>query len=66
MILKIYDQAHLLYIRYFFVNAGKRKGKSLLIDDNVLNWILYRSKRAHGSTRRNIDLALCHLAQNGK
>ncbi|KMZ58019.1 hypothetical protein ZOSMA_7G00480 [Zostera marina] len=43
---------------------GKRKGKSLLIDDNVLNWILYHSKRAHGSTRRNIDLALCHLAQN--
>nr|XP_033509173.1 kinesin-like protein KIN-UA [Nicotiana tomentosiformis] len=34
---------------------GHRKGRSTLMDDGVLRWLI---------TISNIELALCHLAQN--
>lgn len=46
--------------------AGHRKGRSLLIEDAVLEWLISNTNIASTSTRRHIELALCHLAQNGK
>lgn len=46
------------------ITQGHRKGRSLLMDDGVLSWLLANSNTASISTRRHIELALCHLAQN--
>ncbi|XP_050156087.1 kinesin-like protein KIN-UC isoform X2 [Malus sylvestris] len=43
---------------------GHRKGRSLLMDDGALTWLIINSNTASTSTRRHIELALCHLAQN--
>lgn len=43
---------------------GHRRGHSLLIEDGVLTWLIANSNIAPTSTRRHIELALCHLAQN--
>ncbi|GJW80194.1 kinesin-like protein KIN-UC [Tanacetum coccineum] len=45
-------------------DAGHKKGRSLLMDDGVLTWLLANLNIASISTRRHIELALCHLAQN--
>lgn len=45
--------------------AGDKIGKSLLIEDGVLDWIIANPPAYSSSTRRHIELALCHLAQNG-
>ncbi|KAK9158587.1 hypothetical protein Scep_005161 [Stephania cephalantha] len=44
---------------------GYRKGRSLLIEDGALSWLVANSVLPSTSTQRHIDLALCHLAQNG-
>lgn len=46
------------------ITQGHKKGRSLLMDDGVLSWLLANSNTASISTRRHIELALCHLAQN--
>lgn len=43
---------------------GHRKGRSALMEDGVLKWLITNSNSASSSTRRHIELALCHLAQN--
>ncbi|KAG7998476.1 hypothetical protein I3843_01G260900 [Carya illinoinensis] len=43
---------------------GHRTGRSLLMDDGALAWLIANSNTASASTRRHIELALCHLAQN--
>ncbi|PIA37221.1 hypothetical protein AQUCO_03000067v1 [Aquilegia coerulea] len=43
---------------------GHRKGRSLLLDDSALTWLIANSTSTSSSTRRHIELALCHLAQN--
>ncbi|XP_043702996.1 kinesin-like protein KIN-UC isoform X3 [Telopea speciosissima] len=43
---------------------GQRKGRSLLIVEGVLTWLISNSTNCPPSTRRHIELALCHLAQN--
>lgn len=43
---------------------GHRMGCSLLIDDGALTWLIANSNTTSSSTRRHIELALCHLAQN--
>ncbi|KAB1219034.1 Armadillo repeat-containing kinesin-like protein 1 [Morella rubra] len=43
---------------------GHRTGRSLLMDDGTLTWLIANSNTASTSTRRHIELALCHLAQN--
>uniref|UniRef100_A0ACD5WQR4 Uncharacterized protein n=1 Tax=Avena sativa TaxID=4498 RepID=A0ACD5WQR4_AVESA len=45
-------------------SQGHRKGRSLLIEDGVLTWIVVNSTMFSPSTRRHIELAFCHLAQN--
>lgn len=49
-----------------FTFAGHRIGRSLLIDDGALTWLIANSNTNSASTRRHVELALCHLAQNGK
>ncbi|GLT64241.1 hypothetical protein SLA2020_367470 [Shorea laevis] len=43
---------------------GRRMGCSLLIEDGALTWLIANSNTTSSSTRRHIELALCHLAQN--
>lgn len=49
-----------------FATAGQRKGRSHLMEDSALEWLIANSKTSSASTRRHVELALCHLAQNGK
>lgn len=46
--------------------AGTKRGKSLLIEDGALSWIVQNAKTETAAIRRHIELALCHLAQHGK
>ncbi|KAL4291028.1 hypothetical protein GQ457_14G022560 [Hibiscus cannabinus] len=43
---------------------GHHKGRSLLMEDCALEWLIANSNIASASTRRHVELALCHLAQN--
>ncbi|KAF5742558.1 Armadillo/beta-catenin repeat family protein / kinesin motor family protein isoform 1 [Tripterygium wilfordii] len=43
---------------------GQRKGPSLLMEYGTLEWLIANSKFNSASTRRHIELAVCHLAQN--
>lgn len=45
--------------------SGQRKGRSLLIDDGALPWIVSNASSEASPIRRHIELALCHLAQHG-
>lgn len=46
------------------VIQGQRTGRSLLMEDGALTWLIVNCKTTSDSTRRHIELALCHLAQN--
>ncbi|KAK1570833.1 hypothetical protein Q3G72_007754 [Acer saccharum] len=43
---------------------GHRKGRSLLVEEGALEWLIANSNTSSTSTRRHVELALCHLAQN--
>ncbi|TXG49466.1 hypothetical protein EZV62_025341 [Acer yangbiense] len=43
---------------------GQRKGRSLLVEEGALEWLIANSNTSSTSTRRHVELALCHLAQN--
>lgn len=43
---------------------GMKAGKSLLIDDGALPWIVQNANNEASPIRRHIELALCHLAQH--
>ncbi|CAN1139706.1 Kinesin-like protein KIN-UC [Linum perenne] len=43
---------------------GHRKGRSLLMDQGALEWLIANCNTASSSTRRHVEIALCHLAQN--
>ncbi|KAI4370367.1 hypothetical protein MLD38_018726 [Melastoma candidum] len=43
---------------------GLRTGKSLLIEDGALPWIVHNANDEAAPIRRHIELALCHLAQH--
>ncbi|KAL2539788.1 Armadillo/beta-catenin repeat family protein/kinesin motor family protein [Abeliophyllum distichum] len=40
------------------------EGRSLLMEDGALSWLIANSNTTTTSTRRHIELAICHLAQN--
>ncbi|KAJ8422632.1 hypothetical protein Cgig2_009773 [Carnegiea gigantea] len=46
------------------VIQGHKTEHSLLMEDGALAWLIVNSKTTSDSTRRHIELALCHLAQN--
>lgn len=43
---------------------GTKMGKSLLIEDGALPWIVQNANNDASPIRRHIELALCHLAQH--
>ncbi|KAF9685739.1 hypothetical protein SADUNF_Sadunf03G0085400 [Salix dunnii] len=43
---------------------GTKNGRSLLIEDGVLPWIVQNANNEASPIRRHIELALCHLAQH--
>ena len=45
--------------------VGYKTGRSLLIDDGALPWIVANANNDASPIRRHIELALCHLAQHG-
>lgn len=49
---------------YYFL--GAKSGRSLLIEDGALPWIVQNANDEAAPIRRHIELALCHLAQHGK
>lgn len=57
---------HRVFLISYSSIIGHRKGRSLLIEDGVLSWMVAHSTMFSASTRRHIELAFCHLAQNGK
>lgn len=44
---------------------GSKHGRSLLIDDGALPWIVQNANNEASLIRRHVELALCHLAQHG-
>ncbi|MBA0634312.1 hypothetical protein Godav_022219 [Gossypium davidsonii] len=46
------------------VTSGIRSGRSLLIDEGALPWIVQNANNDAAPIRRHIELALCHLAQH--
>ncbi|MCO5611569.1 hypothetical protein L7F22_065822 [Adiantum nelumboides] len=42
---------------------GSKRGRSLLIDEGALPWIVANASNEAAPIRRHIELALCHLAQ---
>ncbi|XVE64970.1 hypothetical protein DITRI_Ditri07aG0144500 [Diplodiscus trichospermus] len=45
-------------------NQGSKTGRSLLIEDGALPWIVQNANNDASPIRRHIELALCHLAQH--
>ncbi|PIA49923.1 hypothetical protein AQUCO_01300568v1 [Aquilegia coerulea] len=45
-------------------SQGTKAGRSLLIDDGALPWIVQNANNEASPIRRHIELALCHLAQH--
>lgn len=43
---------------------GTKTGKSLLLEDGALGWIVQNANNEASPIRRHIELALCHLAQH--
>lgn len=48
-----------------FPFKGIKNGKSLLIEDGALPWIVKNANNEASTIRRHIELALCHMAQHG-
>ncbi|CAL0311681.1 unnamed protein product [Lupinus luteus] len=45
-------------------SQGIKSGRSFLIEDGALAWIVQNANNESSSIRRHIELALCHLAQH--
>ncbi|KAI5647345.1 hypothetical protein M9H77_33350 [Catharanthus roseus] len=45
-------------------SQGSKHGRSLLIDDGALPWIVQNANNEASLIRRHVELALCHLAQH--
>lgn len=47
-------------------SIGIKSGRSILIEDGALPWIVQNANDEAAPIRRHIELALCHLAQHGR
>lgn len=56
----------ILILTLYRTSVGYKLGRSLLIDDGALPWIVANANNEASPIRRHIELALCHLAQHGK
>ncbi|GAA0169671.1 microtubule binding motor protein [Lithospermum erythrorhizon] len=43
---------------------GNKRGRSYLVEDDALVWLISNTNNSSSSTRRHVELAICHLAQN--
>lgn len=50
---------------YYILHSGIKTGRSILIEDGALPWIVQNANNEAAPIRRHIELALCHLAQHG-
>lgn len=58
---------HFSVVRFIRCTAtGVKSGRSLLVEDGALPWIVQNANNEAAPIRRHIELALCHLAQHGK
>ncbi|GLT70162.1 hypothetical protein SLA2020_422590 [Shorea laevis] len=46
------------------ISQGHRRGRSLLLEDGALEWLIANCSTTSALTRRYVELTLCHLAQN--
>ncbi|KAH6838263.1 Armadillo/beta-catenin repeat family protein / kinesin motor family protein [Perilla frutescens var. hirtella] len=46
------------------IMKGHWRGRSLLMEDGALSWLVANLNTTSTSTRRHLELAICHLAQN--
>ncbi|RVX01028.1 Kinesin-like protein KIN-UB [Vitis vinifera] len=46
------------------LSTGTKTGRSFLIEDGALQWIVQNANNEASPIRRHIELALCHLAQH--
>lgn len=49
----------------YILHSGIKSGRSILIEDGALPWIVQNANNEAAPIRRHIELALCHLAQHG-
>jgi len=59
------DKATDLLLLLYFSLSGVKTGRSILIEDGALPWIVQNANNEAAPIRRHIELALCHLAQHG-
>jgi hypothetical protein len=61
----IFTISHCVMYLIWCLIIGTKSGRSLLIDDGALPWIVQNANSEAPPIRRHIELALCHLAQHG-
>ena len=61
----VFKSSCFLSLDSFFNGIGTKTGRSLLIEDGALPWIVQNANNEASPIRRHIELALCHLAQHG-
>jgi hypothetical protein len=60
------NESIFLMLTLCWPTTGLKSGRSLLIEDGALPWIVQNANNEAAPIRRHIELALCHLAQQGK
>ena len=60
------DVYECIMLALYWPTTGLKSGRSLLIEDGALPWIVQNANNETAPIRRHIELALCHLAQQGK
>lgn len=49
-----------------FTTTGPKRGRSLLIEEGALPWIVQNANNESSSIKCHLELTLCHLAQHGE
>jgi len=61
------SEIEVVWVSYNYRSSltGIKSGRSFLIEDGALPWIVQNANNEAAPIRRHIELALCHLAQHG-